>query len=66
MVPVEDYNVPSADREAHQCPPLTHSGHLKKRFPCPLLGLKRICHFALQMSAIGGKADIVIALRNVR
>jgi hypothetical protein len=55
MVPVEDYNVPSADREAHQCPPLTHSGHLKKRFPCPLLGVKRTWAIALQMSAYDPK-----------
>jgi hypothetical protein len=30
------------------------------------LGTKRTCRVALHMSAFGGKADMAIALRNVR
>ena len=55
MVPVEDYNVPSEDREAHQCPLLAHSGHSQLHRTCPLLGVKQTSLFALHMSAYDPK-----------
>ena len=33
---------------------------------CLLLGVKRTCHFALQMSAFGCKADMTYCTANVR
>ena len=34
-----------------ECPLLAQSGHTELHCTCPLSGVKRTCHFALQMSA---------------
>ena len=38
-----------------QCPLLALSGHALVHCKCPLSGVKRTCHFALQMSAYDPK-----------
>ena len=43
------------DRMNARCPLLAQSGHPSLRCTCPLLGVKRTCHFALQMSAFDPK-----------
>jgi hypothetical protein len=41
-----------------QCPLLAQSGHGLVRCKCPLLGAKRTCRFALQMSAYDPKRTL--------
>ena len=46
------YWIPSLRR---RCPLLALSGHTELHRTCPLLGVKRTCRFALQMSAYDPK-----------
>ena len=43
-----------------RCPLLAQSGHGLVHRTCPLLGVKRTCRFALQMSAYDPKRTLVI------
>ena len=46
------------------CPLLAQSGHRLVRCTCPLLGIKRTCHFALQMSAFDPKRVCCVESRD--